>query len=227
MNQQKLNNIFYIILIALVCIVIYKLYNKQENFTETVQSNEGVQNIASVYADTTGTVGFNNVNITGNFNVTGKFNMLPTGSIIMWNGNTAPSGWALCDGTQNTPDLRGRFVLGQNPYNGGSANNGSCNSSGYPNINTGARVSSDLCHAIGINGGEAYHTLTTNEIPQHTHNVIANQSNSQWTGSNAQAWGLLGSPAYSPTAPTDGGTGGGSSHNTIPPYYVLAFIMKL
>jgi len=39
---------------------------------------------------------------------------LPAGSIIMWSGTLAsiPTGWQLCDGTNGTPDLRGRFVMG-------------------------------------------------------------------------------------------------------------------
>lgn len=40
---------------------------------------------------------------------------VPTGGIIIWSGasNAVPDGWALCDGTNGTPDLRGRFVLGE------------------------------------------------------------------------------------------------------------------
>jgi hypothetical protein len=39
---------------------------------------------------------------------------LPRGVIVMWSGDldTIPSGWALCDGSNGTPDLRNRFVLG-------------------------------------------------------------------------------------------------------------------
>ncbi|MDD5587034.1 MAG: hypothetical protein PHY92_08805 [Alphaproteobacteria bacterium] len=38
----------------------------------------------------------------------------PRGSIIMWSGtkDNVPPGWALCDGTYGTPDLRSRFVVG-------------------------------------------------------------------------------------------------------------------
>ena len=36
-----------------------------------------------------------------------------SGMIIMFTGSTAPSGWAICDGTNGTPDLRDRFVVGQ------------------------------------------------------------------------------------------------------------------
>lgn len=58
------------------------------------------------------------VEITGDLNVTGKIQqggneLLPAGSIIMWYGAApAPKGWAICDGTNKTPDLRGRFVIG-------------------------------------------------------------------------------------------------------------------
>jgi len=40
--------------------------------------------------------------------------LFPAGSIILWSGSIAsiPSGWALCDGQNSTPDLRGRFVMG-------------------------------------------------------------------------------------------------------------------
>ena len=39
---------------------------------------------------------------------------IPSGLISLWSGSTAtiPSGWALCDGTNGTPNLRDRFVVG-------------------------------------------------------------------------------------------------------------------
>ncbi len=37
---------------------------------------------------------------------------VPSGSIIMYNGDVAPSGWTLCDGTNGSPDLRSRFIVG-------------------------------------------------------------------------------------------------------------------
>ena len=43
-----------------------------------------------------------------------KDSPMPTGGIIMWSGSTGsiPTGWALCDGSNGTPDLRSRFILG-------------------------------------------------------------------------------------------------------------------
>ncbi|UJR06572.1 hypothetical protein I4U23_010856 [Adineta vaga] len=41
-------------------------------------------------------------------------NIIPSGSIILWNGteNAIPLGWEICDGTNGTPDLRDKFVIG-------------------------------------------------------------------------------------------------------------------
>jgi len=65
------------------------------------------------------------------------------GMILAWSGSVGdiPSGWLLCDGTNNTPDLRDRFIVGA-----GSSYN------------------------LGDTGGEATHTLTVDEIPSHAHN---------------------------------------------------------
>lgn len=41
---------------------------------------------------------------------------VPYGVILMWNGTAAtiPTGWQVCDGTNGTPDLRGKFIYGAN-----------------------------------------------------------------------------------------------------------------
>ncbi|MCI9366872.1 MAG: hypothetical protein HFF19_01120 [Oscillospiraceae bacterium] len=75
---------------------------------------------------------------------------IPAGGIIIWSGaaDAVPPGWALCDGTNNTPDLRDRFVLG----GGGS-------------------------RAVGSTGGAETHKLTTSEMPSHKHSVGVQGSN--------------------------------------------------
>jgi len=37
---------------------------------------------------------------------------MPRGVILMWNRTVVPEGWAICDGTNGTPDLKQRFVRG-------------------------------------------------------------------------------------------------------------------
>jgi hypothetical protein len=49
--------------------------------------------------------------------------IIPTGVIVMWSGTVAsiPAGWALCNGTNGTPDLRDRFIVGAgNTYTPGN-----------------------------------------------------------------------------------------------------------
>jgi len=55
--------------------------------------------------------------------------IIPTGMITMWYGSIAsiPSGWYLCDGTNSTPDLRNRFIVGAGSTYAVAATGGSAN----------------------------------------------------------------------------------------------------
>ncbi len=77
--------------------------------------------------------------------------LIPTGIITLWSGSilTIPSGWALCNGSNGTPDLRDRFVVGA-----GST------------------------YAVGATGGTASNTLTTAQLPSHTHSISASGTTS-------------------------------------------------
>lgn len=123
--------------------------------------------------------------------------VIPTGVIVMWSGSiaTIPSGWALCNGANGTPDLRDRFI-----------------------------VAAGNSYAVGNTGGANSVTLTVNQMPAHSHAVIANGassfgSNHNWIGGN-NGW------PYNPGWNTSS-AGGGQSHENRPPYYALAYIMKL
>ena len=49
-------------------------------------------------------------------------NGVPSGAIMMWSGTiaTIPSGWYLCDGTNGTPNLTNKFIIGADADDGGS-----------------------------------------------------------------------------------------------------------
>lgn len=127
-------------------------------------------------------------------------NVYPVGSIYMNVNSTNPR--TLFGGTWE--QIQGKFLLGM--------------SSSYP---------------AGSQGGEASHTLTTDEMPSHGHNP-ANQSgyygfitNSKKAFEVGDMGVQSGSGRYYPYAPADfdisrnsltGTTGGGSSHNNMPPY---------
>jgi microcystin-dependent protein len=150
--------------------------------------------------NTAGTITTPTINTT-NLNVE-KFNLLPRGIIVAWNSSSAPSGWVLCDGNNGTPDLRNRFILGGG-YSGGP-------SKGLNSI-----------------GGEERHTLTLDELPNHRHEqvAIANRDNGGPGIRSMYNYDARGMPEY-PAGGRTLGAGGDQPHNIMPPYYVLAYIMK-
>ena len=87
-----------------------------------------------------------NITLTGNVTFNGTTNILPAGVITLWSGAVAavPSGWYLCNGSNGTPDLRDRFVVGA-----GST------------------------YAVGATGGANTVTLDATMIPVHTHSLSA------------------------------------------------------
>ena len=164
-----------------------------------------------------------------------------TGMILMYTGNSAPSGWAICNGQNGTPDLRDRFIVGA-----GSA------------------------YAVNNTGGAASVTLSTAQLPSHnhglnnhTHSFSATTSNTNlshdhdttfdnkkyFPGGGSTSIGYGGAGGYpadvfsmsnalgdhnhtvSGTTGGNNGTtanaGSGNSHENRPPYYALMFIMKL
>jgi hypothetical protein len=152
-------------------------------------------------------------NLSGNQTVTnGAFvgdGTIPVGGIIMWSGAIAniPSGWALCDGElhngQQTPDLRDRFVVGA-----GST------------------------YALGASGGNASHSHGPGGyfVPGHSHSITWSYE----SGGGGQGWleEGAGSPNYRLPLNSDvagplsvSGTSASTSH--IPPYFALAFIMRV
>jgi len=162
------------------------------------------------------------------------------GMIMMWSGatNQIPSGWALCNGSNGTPDLRNRFIIG-----------------------------AGLSYAVGATGGATKQsvTLTKNNLPSHNHTITIDSVSShshtfkdyyypenKINNTNSVRFYNLNQQYGSGDTDTDnqyilytthstddsgshnhtasiGNTGNGSPFtvNTMPPFYALCFIMKL
>ena len=147
----------------------------------------------------------------------------PAGGIIMWNGSVGsiPSGWVLCNGSNGTPDLRDRFVVGA-----GST------------------------YAVGATGGSADATLvshshtysgTTGSVGDHEHGL--QKLGSAQAGSDNGGAPVSSSTGYgtsrnlSPTESAGGhdhsfsgttsSSGSSATNANLPPYYALCYIMKL
>jgi microcystin-dependent protein len=141
---------------------------------------------------------------------------IPAGMIAMWSGSigSIPSGWYLCDGSNGTPNLTDRFIIGA-----GST------------------------YAVNGTGGASAVTLTTNNMPSHTHtatSVVTDAGHSHTGGVNqytnpANTGGGSASGGTSNTgtattgitvATTNATAGSGTSFSVLNPYYALAFIQK-
>ena len=149
---------------------------------------------------------------------------MPTGGIIMWSGTLAniPAGWQLCDGTNGTPNLIGKFIRGVNT------------DSTDPGITGG----SDAKTLITANLPAHSHTVTVNAEAAHTH-VIGVRINTV-VQSNAiggiNYWaisGTTGPPGSSDAGSShihtasSGNTGSGTAFDIRPAYYELAYIMRM
>jgi len=136
---------------------------------------------------------------------------IPVGGIIMWSGTIAniPTGWALCNGSSSTPDLRNKFIVGAT----------SDASTGVTfNANTGT-VSG--AYAPGNTGGETAHQLTIAELASHTHTYSQNTNqNTDHSGTDT----TTNNPSFS--SGSTGSVGSDDYHENRPPYYALAFIMR-
>jgi microcystin-dependent protein len=147
--------------------------------------------------------GSNNMVLTdGNGNLSSI--QFPKGIIVLWNGlsTNVPEGWTLCDGTSGSPDLRGKFVLGVDPNS---------NNATYRTIGQGAGSATNTF------------TLTKEQIPPHTHKGWMGDGNNSCNcggGRCACGTGLFDSQ-------TNEGGGQPITLNNMPPYLVLAYIMKL
>ena len=181
--------------------------------------------------------GTNALEVNGDVEISGTlsstYGSVPIGLISMWSGSPTalPNGWVLCDGatsytdingfTRTVPDLRGRFIVAYN--------------------------STDADYdVIGDTGGEKAVTLTTDQIPAHnhtmsdngahTHNISSFKSDGldhdasggggeQYWRSNDGGTGTTTTAGYHGHAIYN--TGGDSAHENRPPFYTLAYIIRV
>lgn len=140
---------------------------------------------------------------------------IPIGGIIMWSGSVAtiPTGWALCDGSNSTPDLRNRFVVGASSGTGDTT---------YPGLSVDATGGS--ADAIVV---EHNHTLTD---PGHNHTEAYNTPSSgqdqAGTGSGDNDNTSTQQTSTETTGITIDSAGSSGTNANLPPYYALAFIMR-
>lgn len=193
----------------------------------------------------------------------------PTASLLPFAGASAPDNWLLCAGqavsrstyaalfsiigttygvgdgstTFNLPDLRGRVPAGKDDMGGSPANRLTSGGSGINGV------------ALGAAGGTQTHTLSTTEMPSHTHTQNAhthtqtahNHAVGRGSGNstlNVYNNGMASTPnsvadldstnfiknrtaVNQNTTATNQNTGGGLAHNNTQPSLILNYIIKI
>lgn len=167
----------------------------------------------------------------------------PTGVILPYGGTSAPTDFLLCHGQSiststyadlhgvigytyggsgssfNLPDIRGRVVAGQDDMGGSSANR-LTNQSGGLNGDT-----------LGATGGSETHTLTTAQMPSHTHNITGTYRKDEGSppgGSfpHGSSRGTSGVNISGFLSLSNSNTGGDGAHNNVQPTIILNYIIK-
>ncbi len=155
------------------------------------------------------------------------------GEIRMFAGNFAPSGWMLCQGQLLAiSEYETLFNLIGTTYGGnGSSTFALPDLQGRVPIHMGSF--SGLNSIIGQSGGSETVTLTSAQLPVHTHAVNAasagetdNPAGSVWAGSSAKSYSIIG---YNLTmnSNTVSLSGGSQPHENMIPYVSLNFIISL
>jgi microcystin-dependent protein len=147
--------------------------------------------------------------------------VMPSGLICMWSGTQIPKGWYLCDGTNGTPDLRNRFIVGAgNSYIVG-------NTGGIDRVTLDASQLPSHIHSVKIHGDVSEFNTNRNDADKtgDTHgNVLGTHGGSSKLCIPGKDYDTQ-DTSYDFTIETTANSGGSSIENR-PPYYALAYIMK-
>jgi microcystin-dependent protein len=156
--------------------------------------------------------------------------LLPAGSIMAYGGTSVPSGYLACDGSNVSRTTYSSLFSAIGTTWG--AGNGSTTFS-VPDlrrrspVGSGGDSTAQLSNTVGSTGGAETVTLTTTEMPAHTHggntggpSTSVFESGSTWGLSTGTGVGVTGHTH------TISSQGGGGAHNNYHPAAIVAFIIK-
>jgi microcystin-dependent protein len=143
----------------------------------------------------------------------------PIGTMLPFAGSTPVGRWLLCDGAAVSRTTYARlFAIIGETYGAGDGST----TFNLPNLKGRVLVGLDAAQTefdtLGEVGGAKTHTLTTAELPAHTHNLRVAGGGGLFPGAGGN--GDSGSDSQS------GSTGSGGAHNNLQPYIAINFIIN-
>jgi hypothetical protein len=144
---------------------------------------------------------------------------IPIGGIIMWSGSSSalPTNWKFCNGSNGTPDLRGRFVMCMNrELDGGYSSSGPLNY--WANINTtgGSPNAVVVTHNHGITDPGHGHNIGSDDTGYYYNSAYTTDRNRRLLYTSSEFTGI-----------TINNHGEDGTNKNIPQHYVLAYIMRI
>jgi hypothetical protein len=134
---------------------------------------------------------------------------MPSGGIILWSGSVAtiPTGWVLCNGSNSTPDLRDKFIVGAGSTYAVAATGGSANAIvvSHTHTITDAGHNHDI---VTRNGGSGTRYIDYNNTGPGSTLINVAETTTETTGITVNS------------------TGSSGTNANLPPYYALCYIMK-
>lgn len=140
----------------------------------------------------------------------------PIGTVVHFAGATAPDGWLACDGAAvSRTTYATLFAVMSTGYGVGDGST----TFNLPDLRERVAVGTGAGRVRAATGGAATVTLTTNEMPGHTHSAgVGTAATTVQSGTGASV--------SNATAATTGSSGSGNAHENMPPFQVLLPIIR-
>ncbi len=153
------------------------------------------------------------------------------GEIRMFAGNFAPAGWMFCDGSiTSIAENETLFILIGTTYGGDGQS-----TFAVPDLRGRVPIHQGNGFSLSQTGGSESVTLTTQQIPSHTHPMVAgtgtansaSPSNNFLNSSPQVTMFFTDPPSVNMNANAIAGIGGNQPHENMQPYLTVSFIISL
>jgi microcystin-dependent protein len=149
---------------------------------------------------------------------------LPQGLVVIWSGSTLdiPQGWFLCNGSNGTPDLRNRFVVGAGSSYALNASGGSKDAivPSHGHSITAFNSGGNHSHSLGASweGASPYQSVIGYDV--------FGRVSGAWSTVATTTTGASNNFNHSHSGGSVSTIGSSGTDKNLPPYYTLAYIMK-